>query len=89
MRISLYNCQQCGNIISENSNVWRCHDMTYCSQSCIFKQFNTPILNSECTALTSKPVYMEHKVETITIAIALFTLVAISVSNITQIIYLS
>ena len=77
MRISLYNCQGCGNIISENSDTWRCYDKTYCSQVCINKQFNIP------TLLTSQePVFVDSKnmiyhVETIAIILTLFTAVIV------------
>ena len=77
MRISLYNCQGCGSIISENSDTWRCHDKTYCSQTCINKQFTIPPL------LTSHdPVFVDSKnmiyhVETIAIILTLFTAVIV------------
>ena len=83
MRISLYNCQGCGDIISEHSDTWRCHDKTYCSQICINKQFNAPCLISSRTPvfvdapMLVNPKHITNHVETIAIILTLFTAVIV------------
>ena len=83
MRISLYNCQGCGNIISEDSDTWRCHDKTYCSKICINKQLNIPcLISSRPSVFVDSPLLVNTKhipthVETIAIILTLFTAVIV------------